>query len=624
MLQYTGKNTQGLIAKYLETYKNIKCYGGDVNDYADWYKTFIKDIDNPKMVIALDIEAKKIYCKDNFITHFSVCYKHNDIYYSYCFTVRDLDNNLKARIFNSFNNFKSKIVLHNAYYDIGQIKVLHNVDVKWDYDTYIIFHTLMSHRAKEDSKDFGDEGEEDKGLSLKDFTRDYLPYGDYEETLEKEKKRICKELDISVKKFTYDLFSDEIIMPYNCFDTLCTLQAFEVSLNLFTNFKNLGLENLKEIINVKKKAMDIYIKAYSRGIEVDYNKVEELGNYFGKVREESKIKFIQDYKKEIKLVEDLYRIKEYEKIINESMIDYIGNVAQKGIKKGKTEKREDKKNYYKKTIVLTDKQSEKIVESSTFSLTSSVKKTTLFVEILGLKPLDKGTAVFTPLILDEKDDIFSKCWGYKLNEETKKRERKLLSPKTDINFLTTYLPTNPNLQSILDFGKCNTALNNFLGVYKTEEDKTETDGKTLAELTDKGKFNIVYPSYNILGTITNRCSCQRPNLQQIPARGVLSPLKECFKAREGYYFYYSDYSSAEIVILTAIIDSKRFKEALLKGWDLHSLNVWFMLKDRVLAEAPEFQEMWDSCKTDDDYKKFYKEIKNRFENTLRYQCKSLN
>ena len=622
MIEINASNTKGLIGKYLATYNNIKCFKGDVYDYAKWYKDFIANIDNPNLVLAFDIEARKLYPRNNNITHFALSYKHNDIYYNYCFVVRDLDKDLKARVFNSLNKFKCKILLHNAYYDIGTIKFLHNVDVKWDFDTYILFHTLMSHRAKDDSDDFGDS-EEDRGLGLKDFTRDYLPYGNYEEELEKEKKRICKELGVSVKQFTYDLFSDEIIAPYNCFDVLCTLQAFEIGLDLFKAYvKDLGLNKLAQIIKTKKATMDIYIKAFCRGVKIDYDKVEELGIQFKETRDRTEKAFLNAFKTEIEWCERLHRVKEYDKILNESMVDYLSHTAQKGSKKGKTKKEEDGKHYYTKGIELTPIQSRNLLKKTEFSMTSTDKKTTLFVEVMGLKPDDKGTSRYEPIILGEKEDIFSKCFGYKLNDTTGKRERVLMTPKTDRKYLEQYVNQHPHIQDLLDFGKCKTALNNFLGVEKTEEDKKTIDGTTLAELTDKGQFPYVYPSYNILGTITNRCTCNTPNLQQIPARGVLAPLKECFSAREGHKFYYADYSSAEIVILTAIINSKRFSEAIHKGWDLHSMNVWFMQRNKVLTQAPEFQEMWDSCKTDDDYKNFYGAIKEKFEKTLRYATKS--
>lgn len=622
MIEINSSNTKGLIGKYLATYNNIKCFKGDVYDYAEWYKDFIANIDNPNLVLAFDIEAKKLYPRNNNITHFALSYKYNNIYYNYCFVVRDLDNDLKARVFNSLNKFKCKILLHNAYYDIGTIKFLHNIDVKWDFDTYILFHTLMSHRAKDDSEDFSDS-EEDRGLGLKDFTRDYLPYGNYEEELEKEKKRICKELGISVKQFTYDLFSDEIIAPYNCFDTLCTLQAFEIGLDLFKAYvKDLGLNKLAQIIKTKKATMDIYIKAFCRGVKIDYDKVEQLGIQFKETRDRTERDFLNAFKTEIEWCERLHRVKEYDKIINESMVDYLSHTAQKGSKKGKTKKEEDGKHYYTKGIELTEIQSRNLLKKTEFSMTSTDKKTTLFVEVMGLKPEDKGTSKYEPILLNGKEDIFSKCFGYKLNDTTGKRERVLMTPKTDRKYLEQYVNQYPRIQDLLDFGKCKTALNNFLGVEKTEEDKKTVDGTTLAELTDKGQFPYVYPSYNILGTITNRCTCNTPNLQQIPARGVLAPLKECFSAREGHKFYYADYSSAEIVILTAIINSKRFSEAIHKGWDLHSMNVWFMQRNKVLAQAPEFQDMWDSCKTDDDYKNFYGTIKEKFEKTLRYATKS--
>lgn len=384
------------------------------------------------------------------------------------------------------------------------------------------------------------------------------------------------------------------------------------------------MNKLAQIIKTKKTTMDIYIKAFCRGVKIDYDKVEQLGIQFKETRDRTEKDFLNAFKTEIEWCERLHRVKEYDKILNESMVDYLSHTAQKGGKKGKTKKEEDGKHYYTKGIELTPIQSRNLLKKTEFSMTSTDKKTTLFVEVMGLKPEDKGTSRYEPIILGEKEEIFSKCFGYKLNDTTGKRERVLMTPKTDRKYLEQYVKQYPHIQDLLDFGKCKTALNNFLGIEKTEEDKKTVDGTTLAELTDKGQFPYVYPSYNILGTITNRCTCNTPNLQQIPARGVLAPLKECFSAREGHKFYYADYSSAEIVILTAIINSKRFSEAIHKSWDLHSMNVWFMLKDRVLAQAPELENMWNECKTDEDYKNFYGTIKEKFEKTLRYQCKSLS
>ena len=84
------------------------------------------------------------------------------------------------------------------------------------------------------------------------------------------------------------------------------------------------------------------------------------------------------------------------------MIDYLSHIAQKGNKKGKTKKEEDGKYYYTKGIELTDTQSKNLLKKTEFSMTSTDKKTTLFVEVLGLKPDDKGTSKYEPIILDPK------------------------------------------------------------------------------------------------------------------------------------------------------------------------------------------------------------------------------
>jgi hypothetical protein len=105
---------------------------------------------------------------------------------------------------------------------------------------------------------------------------------------------------------------------------------------------------------------------------------------------------------------------------------------------------------------------------------------------------------------------------------------------------------------------------------------------------------------------------------------VLKSLKKCFKARDNHYLIYSDYSSAEVVILGSIINSETIYKSLINKWDLHSMNAWSMKKKDILAVHPDWEEKFKECGDDPDkLRDFYAGIKSEFEQTIRYQTKSL-
>ncbi|MGL5099128.1 MAG: DNA polymerase, partial [Fusobacteriaceae bacterium] len=255
-----------------------------------------------------------------------------------------------------------------------------------------------------------------------------------------------------------------------------------------------------------------------------------------------------------------------------------------------------KETWVTKQVKISELKSNRYKEESKINFNSSQHKIMLFVESMGLEPLEKSA--------------------------------KTNAPKCDIKFMEHHLRLNPQLQSLMDYGKCRTAINNFLGVNKLEESEGEdevgkADAKTLWELTSDN-HSYVHSSYNINGTVTGRCSCSSPNIQQYPSRGKLKSIKKCFSAREDHYVLYADFASAEVAIMASIIDSEVILQAIQNGWDLHSINAWNMLGDRILKEMPELKEMYEEAGSDvDKLRKFYSTIKENFEQTYRYYAKSL-
>lgn len=588
MIVIDKNNTRGKIGSFLATYKDLDMAYGGLPDFIEWYREYISNVDNEKIVMAFDIETSKLYPVDNKFIMFAFSYKLNGVYMSRAFDCRDWSKEQVIKVLNLINKLKSKIVLHNAYFDITTLAIMFGVKVKWDYDTYIIYHNAMTHRAK-DTED-NDFGQENTGLSLKDLTRDLLDYGDYEEELNEYKKSYCKEHKIKSKEFTYDLIPKEILAPYNCMDTTCTLKIFEKSMSLIKALEGSGYLKLKDIMRMKHEVSDIYIDARIRGIYVDRKKVVELSEHFTKLMEESKSNIYNDLGENIKYVERELYFKSLEKELMKDF-EYIAE------NRPKVSAKTGKESWVAKKVNITESRTKKLQDECKINFNSSQHKAMLFVDSLGLEPLE--------------------------------RSKKTNAPKCDIKFMEHHLRLNPQLQSFMDYGKCRTAINNFLGVNKLETDDEgeselgKADAKTLWELTSED-YPYIHSSYNLNGTVTSRCSCNTINLQQIPSRGVLKTIKKCFKARDTYYLLYADYSSAEVAILASIIGSDVILKAIQNEWDLHSINAWNMLRDRILNEKPELEQMFkDAGDNPDKLRDFYKCIKSNFENTFRYFAKSL-
>lgn len=585
MIKLSENNTQGKIASYLKTYKELDFSYGSLDDYVEWYENFKNNIDTPKTVIAIDIETKKLYCIGNKFLMFAITWKQDGIYHSVAFDVRNEDDKNIVNIIKSLNKLKSKKVLHNAYFDVTTLAIMFGEKLKWDFDTYIIFHNALTHRAKDSSDN--DFGQEKTGLSLKDLTRDFLDYGDYEEDLNEWKKKYCRENKVKVGDFTYDLIPEDILAPYNNMDTTCTLQLFEKGMQLIKILEKSGYEKLRENIKMKHEVTDIYMDARIRGIYIDRNKVRELNDFYKSTMEKSKNNIYNDLKKHIDYVEkELY----YRSLEKELMKDfeYIAEHRPKVSKSGK-------ETWVTKQVKITDKKAQKLKEESKINFNSSQHKAMLFVESMGLEPLEKSA--------------------------------KTNAPKCDIKFMEHHAINHPELQSFLDYGKCRTAMNNFLGVEKNEGEEVEElgkgDAKTLWELTSDG-YPYIHSNYNLNGTVTGRCSCNSINLQQLPASGILKEIKKCVHARQGKYLTYADYSSCEIVVLSSVINSEVIRKSLNNSWDLHSINAWNMLREDILKVHPELEEVYNSCGDDiDKLRDFYLTIKEEFGRTVRHHAKSL-
>lgn len=98
----------------------------------------------------------------------------------------------------------------------------------------------------------------------------------------------------------------------------------------------------------------------------------------------------------------------------------------------------------------------------------------------------------------------------------------------------------------------------------------------------------IHPDVQQIGAGTGRCSCNDPNLQNIPAE---SDFRSCFAAPDGRVLIDSDYSQIEYRILAYLAHDELFAEAFRKGIDFHTATAIEVLGDasqRAIAKRLNF------------------------------------
>ena len=518
-------------------------------------------------VITFDIETKFLNLKDNKLLGFGIGFSNTKSRY---IITRDLNLKELKTIFNTFNKFKCKIVLHNSYFDISQLNYMLGMEIKWDFCTYIMAHCLHTDiLLRAEDKDKGDS------LSLKELCKFYYNklYG-YEDSLEKEKTKLCKELGITKDKFTYDMFSDETLIPYGNYDVLATYALFEgFSNEIKENIKN-GWDKLTYLLDLKHRVTRIYIKAKVNGIRVDRNKILELNNEWNRILESNWNEIMQDER--IKQVEMLLYKINYDKIIKERVIKQFSKIEKYSKEYDMNNLGIQSKESYlsskydldfmtnsldnkaKKTaFTLINKMLENIKNKSTFNLKSANHKKLLFVDVMGLKPL-------------------------KYNEKNKKTGER--TPKINKEFLGVYSYI-PLVDKIREYALYLKGVDGFLGV----NDKNGEKG--LWNLTSE-EYPFNHPNSNLQGTITHRVAQNSINLQQLPSRGDLSVLKKCIIPLQGNHRIIAlDYSSCELYILGALSEEPNLVNAIKDGLDLHSNMAYEVWGDTTILEKSKLEEI---------------------------------
>ena len=91
-----------------------------------------------------------------------------------------------------------------------------------------------------------------------------------------------------------------------------------------------------------------------------------------------------------------------------------------------------------------------------------------------------------------------------------------------------------------------------------------------------GVTGRIHPDLQQIGAATGRCSCNDPNLQNIPSDAAF---RACFCAPPGRTFVDSDYSQIELRILAQLSQDEMFADAFRRGIDFHTATAIDVLGD---------------------------------------------
>ena len=329
----------GKIKELYEKY-NLSFFITDNPEIADFYIKQIKE--NVSNSIALDIETSGLeFWKDDLLGIGIGINLKKAIYIN----TRNWDYDTIKELIKKINALSNKKVFHNAFFDRKFLLGKFGEDIYCHIDTYTLAHTLNT-----------DMRLHDESLGLKNLAYKFTPFGDYEEELMQYKKEYARKHKIKLANFSYDKIPDEILAPYCAMDTITTLYLY----NLFERqIRELEptWKKIRQVIDIKHKANDIYIKASVRGIQINRKKIKEIHEELNKQKNELISKIFSDE-----------NVKEAERLI----------------KRRELKKKQDK---LKNRMPLS--KCRKIWKETEFNIMSNQHKTVLFYEVLKLPVIKK-------------------------------------------------------------------------------------------------------------------------------------------------------------------------------------------------------------------------------------------
>ena len=108
--------------------------------------------------------------------------------------------------------------------------------------------------------------------------------------------------------------------------------------------------------------------------------------------------------------------------------------------------------------------------------------------------------------------------------------------------------------------------------YRGFEKQLSSFGQSFLDLANE-KTGRIHPNFSQIGADTGRMSCNKPNMQQIPAT---EEYRSCFSAPGGRKIVTCDYSQQELRLLASLSGDPKFIKMYEDGVDLHSATASLM------------------------------------------------
>lgn len=122
------------------------------------------------------------------------------------------------------------------------------------------------------------------------------------------------------------------------------------------------------------------------------------------------------------------------------------------------------------------------------------------------------------------------------------------------------------LDALLEYSSAQKVLSTFIPAF---ENAIKKDG-----------WHYLHGNFNLAGTLSNRLSSSKPNLQQLPSGSTFGKLiKQCFSAPDDWLFVGSDFSSLEDRVNALITKDENKLKVYTDGFDGHSLRAYYYWRD---------------------------------------------
>lgn len=199
--------------------------------------------------IACDIETKRIELDDNKVLAIGFC-TDRDTAYAIPYKYIPYDE-LQAL----FNRIDLCFIWHNGKFDVSRLKYLMNIDARVDEDTMLLHYVRVNVKR-------GTNG-------LKYLAQLYLQAPAWEDELLEIRKTWCSMHKVRLDEFTYDMFSNDVLLPYMMKDVIATYRLF---------FKLLEVARPESEWIYRKliEASEAYKHVELNGLYIDMDYLEQL------------------------------------------------------------------------------------------------------------------------------------------------------------------------------------------------------------------------------------------------------------------------------------------------------------------------------------------------------------